>query len=185
MAFDKESFVYGVKDCKVAKLTADAQGGAATYDSVVDVPGIKSVGVSFAVDEKELRGDEIIIDSRAKISSVELSVEHAVVDQDVLVVLLGGAATSSGTTPNIVKFFDLEGADRPNYFKLEAQVVDIDDESADAHFITWKAKLSGNLEMGAEGEDYKTVSFTAKGIPRLSDDKMFQLKFNETETAIT
>lgn len=183
---NQETFFYGVKDCKISKLLTDSSGASApTYDAPIDVPGIRKVTCRFNTEEKELTGDDITIDTRTKVKSVELSVENAEVDLQVLPILLGGATTASGTTPNRKATYALKGADRPNYFKLEAQITEVDEEDADGHLIGFKCKVSGSPELGAQGDDYQVVSFSAKAIPCLSDDSFFSVELNETETPIS
>ncbi|MEW6555076.1 MAG: hypothetical protein AB1384_12415 [Actinomycetota bacterium] len=182
MAFDNVTHVFGVKDCKIAKMTADS-GSSPTYDTSVDVPGIQEVTVRFNIEEKELQGDDVTLDIRSKLKSLEVSAVHAKISLDVLPVLLGGATTESGTTPNIKKTYARAGADVLTYFKIEAQVVEVDDEDADLHFVCYKCKVT-NHEMGAKGEDYRTVSFSAKGIPCASNDSFYDLVANETAAAI-
>lgn len=178
MAIDGESFVYGVRDCKVAKLTADAN--PPTYDSFVDVPGIQNFDVTFKFQEKELKGDEITLDVHTKTESIELKVEHAKISQAAQAVLLGGTATTSATKNK----FALGGDDVPNYFKIEAQVVEVDEDDADMHFVAYKAKVT-DFQLGAKGEDYRTVSFTAKAIPCTEDrTKFYEQVENSTATEI-
>lgn len=161
MALDTVSFVYGVNDCKIAKLLTDAN--PPTYDTLVDVPGITEVGVSFKMDSKKLKGDETTIDQRTKIEAIELKVEHAQVSLDAMAVLLGGTVTSSGTTPNVVQTY-AQGAGTPNDFKLICKVDTVDVDAADMHFVAYKCKVTA-FDEGAKGEDYRTVSFTAEAVP--------------------
>lgn len=183
---NKETFVFGVKDCKISKLLTDTSGGLApTYEAAVDVPGIRKVVARFNSAEKELKGDDITIDTRTTVENVEVSCENAEIDLDVLPILIGGTTTTSGTTPNGKATWLLNGADRPSYFKMEAQIVEVDEEDADLHFIAFKAKVSGNPELGAQGDDYQVVTFSAKAIPCLSDDSFFSIVQNETAAAIS
>src|SRR4030042_3205126 len=99
MAFDENSFVFGVKDCKIAKLLTDASG-APTYDTSIDVPGIKGVTATLQVEEKVLEGDEAVIDRRTQIKSVEFAVENGVIPLAACAVIFGGTSVVSGTTPN-------------------------------------------------------------------------------------
>jgi len=184
MAFSSETFVFGVRDCKIAKLT-DESGSSPIYDTSKDVPGIQEFKVKFNISEKELRGDDQILDVRTTIDSIEISANHAIISKHVLAVMLGGSATLSGTSPNRVETYTLNGDDRPNYFKIEAQVVEVNDVGADLHFVCYKCKVKDH-DMGAKVDDYYTVSFTAKAIPCQSTDKaFFRLVGNETAQPIT
>lgn len=184
MAIDNSTFVFGVKDCQIAELLTDASPGP-TYDTIIDIPGIQEFGFKPNVSEKDLKGDEITIDRRAKFENVEISVKNAKIPLDAFEVIFGGTLTSTGTTPNVINKLAVKGVSRPGYFKIEAQVTDVEDDDADFHFVAYKAKLSSVGDLGATGEDYKVVSFTAKGIPCEGDDSFFDLIYNETETAIS
>ncbi len=180
MATDGETFVYGVRDCKIAKLTADA--APPTYDAFVDVPGIQTFDTSFKFQEKELKGDDVTLDIHTKVDHIEIKVEHAKISQAAMAVILGGTATESGTTPNVQHKYAQGGDDVPNYFKMECQVTEIDEEDADMHFLTYKTKVT-DYQLGAKGEDYRTISFTAKAIPCTEDRTKFYEQ-TENETAI-
>jgi hypothetical protein len=184
MAFDDNTFVYGVKDCKISKLLTDAAPGP-TYDTPIDLPGIQEFGFKPSITEKKLKGDDKTIDIRTKTEEVEISFKNAKIALQALGVIFGGTYTSTGATPNQVKKLAVKGADTPDYFKIEAQVVEVDEEAADLHFRAYKAKLSNVGELGAIMDDYRVCSFTAKGIPCESDDSFFEILENETETAIS
>lgn len=182
MAIDRETFVFGVRDCKIAKLTDDS-GSEPTYDTAVDVPGIQELEVSFNIDTKELKGDDTTLDKRTTISSISLDVTHAKISLDALPVLLGGATTESGTSPDTVITYR-QGEGQPPYFKLAAQVVYVDEEGADLHFLAYKCKVS-DFTMGATGDDYRVVSFSAEAIPCTSDPSLFyDLIEHETATSL-
>jgi len=184
MTLSKDTIVFGVKDCKIAKLLTDVTS-APTYDPVIDVPGIQEFGFKPNITSKELKGDEITIDSRSKIDFIEISVKNAKIALDALEVIFGGTLSSTGSTPNQKHKLAQKGADRPHFFKIEAQVIDVDDEDADLHFVSYKAKVSSVGDLGAVGDDYKVVSFTAKGIPCTSDDSFYDLDYNETAETIS
>jgi hypothetical protein len=184
MAFDSDTFVFGVKDCQIAKLLTDASPGP-TFDPIIDVPGIQEFSFKPLVTEKKLKGDDKTIDIRTTIEEVEINVKNAKIPLQALEVILGGTYTNTGATPNQINKLAVKGVDRPHYFKIEAQVTQVDEEDADLHFVAFKAKLSSVGDLGAVGEDYKFLSFTAKGIPCDGDDSFFDIVENETETAIS
>lgn len=182
--FSKE---FAIEDAKIAKLTADPSGGAATYATIIDVPGIKEVTLSGTVESKELRGDNALLDARSVFKSLSISVKHAKVSLDVLPVLLGGTTTDSGTTPNQKVTYDLLGTDTPNYFKFEAKTpTDGGDViGGDVHIVVHKCVVSGLPDIGFAEEDYRTVGFDAVCSPLLATSrKWLTVIFNETAAAI-
>jgi len=182
VAFDEVTFVYGVTDCKIAQLVDDS-GSTPTYDDAIDVPGIQEFEVSFNVESKELTGDDVVLDRRTAVKSISVDVTHAKISLEALEVLLGGTLTTSGTSPSRVHMYR-QGSSTPPYFKLSAQVTQVDEEGADLHFVLWKAKIT-DFSMGATGDDYKTVSFTAEAIPCAGNtDYFYDLIEHETAQSL-
>ena len=180
MAFDKETFVYGVTDCKVYPLTTESGTQPPAYGTAVDVPGIQEIGISYNLESKELQGDDVVLDRRTSIKSISLDVTHAKISLDALPVILGGTTSTSGTTPNRVYTYRQDDVSPP-YFKLAAQVTQVDEDHADLHFVAYKCKVT-DFSLGATGEDYKTVSFTAEAIPCVNSSYFYDLVEHETAT---
>lgn len=174
------TWVFGVEDCKIAQLLTDPEGGTATYDTAIDVPGIKTVTISGTSETKQLRGDNRLLDQHSTLSDVTVTVTHAMVSPAVWEVLLGGTATSGS--------FDLAGTDTPNYFKLESRTPTggSSDPAGDVHYTIHKCIIDGLPEMGHEEEDYRIVSFTAKALPVLATGNAWiSFDSNTTETLIS
>lgn len=179
--------VYGIKDAKIAPLTADPSGGSPTYGALIDVPGIKSFEISGDVEVKTLRGDNTKLASDSAISNIQVAVTHAKVSLDVLVAILGGAVTDSGTGTAETARWDLKGATATMPpFKLEGVTPPngTDLIGGDFHVVLHKLKLAGFPDLGFAEEDYRIASFTADADPLLSTDDWISLVLNETAVAI-
>lgn len=178
--------VYAVEDAKIAKLTADPSGGSATYATSIDVPGIKEIGVTPEVNSVELRGDNVQLDADSNLIGLTLSVVHAKLHLDVLAVLIGGTVTDAGTTPNQTATYDRITTDSFNYFRLEGKTPTngVDVVGGDVKLSFWKCKLT-SIDLGFAEEDYRTVSFEARGVYRLADNKLFAIALRETAAALT
>ena len=185
MPISHDSKLYAVEDAKIAKLLTDPSGGSATYDTLIDVPGIKTVSLTFDLENKELRGDNRRLDSDTTLAGVTVAFSHAKLSLNALAVMLGGTNTDSGSTPNQKATFTRLGADALNYFKLEAKTptAGVDTGTGDAHMVFYKLKLA-TYELGFAEEDYQIFSGTAQGVVMLSNDKYFDIVFNETAAAI-
>ncbi len=181
MPIATSSLLLGVNDAKISKLLTDITTNP-TYSSSVDVPGISEVKVSPNFVEKELKGDEVILDYYSKLESVDWSFNNAKISLDALAILLGGTVSASGTTPNQKQTYSLLGTDKPNYFKLEAQSTYT--EIGDAHVILYKCKAS-KVEYTIKGEDFAEVSASGKAIACISNSKVKDIVFNETAAAIS
>lgn len=178
---------YAVSDIQIAKVTADPSGGTTTYGSLIDVPGAKTMGIDFAIDSKDLRGDNRLLDTNSTLTAVNVTVTHAKLNLDVMAALLGGAVSDSGTTPAQIAKWALTGANvtiAP--FKIEgaSPTAGTDSTTGDGHWVLYKCTLTGLSGLGFAEEDYVIPSFTCRAYARLSDNKWMDGVVNETAAAI-
>lgn len=187
MAAPHTSKVYAVSDAKIGKVTADPAGGTTTYATIIDVPGIKTVGIGGEVNSVELRGDNQSLDYNVTLGVMTLSIEHAKISLDLLPVFLGGTTTDSGTGSTEVATYAQLGTNTPSYWKFEAKTPTdgADPTGGDLHIVFYKCIISSYPEFGFAEEDYQIVSFEARAVPRLSDGKLFDVVVNETAAAIS
>ncbi|WP_330349275.1 phage tail protein [Streptomyces sp. NBC_00582] len=187
MAISRVTKVYAIKDAKIAPLTADPAGGSATYGTLIDVPGIKSLEISGDVETKQLRGDNTLLASNSSVSNIQVAVTHAKLSLDVLAAILGGTVTDSGTGSTEVSTYDLTGAGATlPPFKIEGVTPTggVDIVGGDLHVVLHKLTLAGFPDLGFAEEDYRIASFTANAEPLLANDKWLSIILNETAAAI-
>lgn len=179
---------FAVEDAKIATMTADPAGGAAAYGTLLDVPGIKEVGLTGTVATKALRGDNTLQDQNSILEDLSISVVHAKISLDVLAAILGYTVTDAGVTPNQTVTADLTAAGaliQPFYLEAKTPSGGVDVIGGDGHMVFWKCVLSSFPETGFAEEDYRTVSFEAAVVPRVSDGKWHRIRMNETATGIS
>lgn len=190
MSIPHQSKLYGISDMRIAKMTADPTGGAATYAASVDVIGVKKMMVTGAVGTKSLRGDNTLLDVESTLNGLSAVVDYAKFNWDVLNILLGGAVVDSGSTPNQISNFRLLGGapplapSLPNFFKIEAKAVDVDYAGGDCHIILWKCKIDAFPQLGFNEEDYELFNFGVQCAPRVADGFWMDVNYNETLAAI-
>lgn len=178
--------VFAVSDAKLAKLLTDPAGGAATYATSIDIPGIKSFKIGGDVESKSLRGDNTLLDSDAVLTNVTVEVEQAKMSLDELAMFMGMTVTDSGTTPNQVATLDLTAGGKPAPFKLSGVSASADAVAGNVSIILHKCILSGFPEFGLAEEDYQTVSFKANAMPLLATgNKWMSVAHNETALVLT
>lgn len=179
---------YAIKDCKVAKMTADPAGGATTYAAAVDVPGVVSISLTQAMANKLLKGDNTLLDADVTVSEPWTGkLNFAKLSFDVESILFGTTVTDAGVTPNQtvtqVQYGGTAAAPSvPNYFRLEGIAAGADLIAGDLHLTFWKCKISGGVAGFAE-EDYMKADFDVIAIPRLSDGSWMTKVINETAAA--
>lgn len=185
MALSHFTKVFAVTDCKIKPMTADPDGGTATYGTSIDVPAIKSVKISGSVETKSLRGDNTLLDSDAVISGVEVELEHGKLSLDMLAALMGGTVADSGTTPAQIATWTLTKTAKPKPFSLEAVSASADPVAGNVKFELHKLVLSSFPDLGLTEEDYTAHTLTAAAMPRLADGKWLTVSINETAATLT
>lgn len=181
MAMTRESLVLGINNAKIAELTMD-DSTELTYDKFVNVPGITALSLTPEFDEKELRGDEKVLDHRTKLIAIEWSFENVMLSLDALAILEGGTVTTDGATPDETYTYSVTDRDLPKYFKLQAKSDYT--EVGDIHIVLYKCKAN-EVEVTLEGEEYATVSASGKAIGTVNNGKVRDIIFNETAKEIT
>lgn len=187
MAISHDTKVYGVEDCKIAVLLTDPAAGTATYGTLIDVPGIKTVEITGTVDSKSLRGDNQLLDQNSTVTDISVAISHAKLSLDVLEAITGGTTTDSGSGTDEVAEFELLGTDSLAYFKLEAitPTGGADQVGGAVHFVLPKLMIDSFPSVGHAEEDYRIVSFSAKASPRISDSQWILTRILETKQNIS
>lgn len=187
MPISRVTKLYSVQDCKISALLTDPASGSATYDDVIDVPGIQTMEISGDVEVKRLRGDNGPLASNSAITNITVAITHAKLSLDVLTAIVGGAATDTGTTPNQKSTWDLSADDAilPP-FKIEGVTPPngVDIITGDLHWVLHKCTLSAFPNLGFSQEDFRIASFSASCDPLISSGKWITAVLNETAAAI-
>lgn len=183
MALSHVTKVYGIKMAKIYKLTADVPGSPPTYGTGVQVVGAKELILTPEWDEKELRGDNTLLDADAVLTGLKGELKFGKLSLDVLNVLTGSTVTDTGVTPNQLSKYSLLSADKPSYFKIDAQAVDADPIAGDVHYVLWKCKCAA-LPLGLAEENYQAFSFSFVAMPVLGTGlNWMDISLNETAIA--
>lgn len=180
MTVATETKVLGINDAKISELTVDT-AAATTYGTPIDVPGIVSLKLTPKFLEKELKGDEQILDVYSKLVSVDWSFEGAKISLAALAIMMGGTVALTGLTPAGKQTYNLKNSDRPKFFKIEGQSTYTD--AGDIHVILHKCKAS-KVDYELKGEDYATVTASGKGIGTIKTGDIKDIVINETAEPI-
>lgn len=185
MPIDHNTRWYAVDDAKIAKLTADPTGGSPTYATALDVPGIKSVGISGDVNSTELRGDGQRLDQSSKLTGLSLTFEFAKASFDIFSMLAGGTVADTGAPGAEIATWELGGSDTMSYFLFEAQTKGVDTIGGDGKFRLWKCIITSFPELGFADEDYQTFSVEAAAMRLNSTGKTLTGKLGAVAAPIT
>lgn len=185
MPITHDSKLFSTEDAKVGKLLTDPSGGSATYGALVDIPGIREVSLGFELNTVSLTGDNRELETDTVLRAVTLGWGQAKVSLDALAILIGGAVTDSGVAPNQIAQFRRLGADVLPYFRFAAKTPTsgIDVSTGAGRIEVFKCKIT-DYSIPFVEQDYAIISASARGVTRLSDDRIWDLVLSETATAI-
>lgn len=166
---------YGLRDVKVAALTVETPGTS------VDLPNSRTLSFSEAEDFEELRGDDGVVAVHGKGPGVNWTLESGGISLDATAIMYGGTVTTTGTTPNQIKKYTKLGTDVRPYFQIEGQA--ISDSGGDFHVKLYRARCTGELSGTLQDGSFWLTGASGRAIPRVSDQKVYDLSQNETTTA--
>lgn len=160
MAIQTVTKVYGVDDFKLYPITQDDTAGF-KCGTAIDGVGVKQVSITFEADEKELTGDEMTLDTMAKVKSITVSTELAKLNLEAMELFTGGTLTNS--TDSATLSIGSNASGNQKYFQAQFQIKTTDNEGGDLHYIVYKAKATSTPINGTE-DDYATFTVDLKGV---------------------
>ena len=187
MTVKTTSKVFGIDDIKIYPITEDTET-AYTVGDAIDVPGAKNLSIDLEIEEKDLTGDNIVLDVYSNIKKATFNVGFSKLSPEPLNASFGGRLVLRGPTPSWKQVFSLPSGDKPSYFQLAAQVTNIDEGSLRINIM--KCRISA-APLSAVENDFATYSlsgsavFTSKKFIRsgISAPLLFDISIDETETA--
>jgi len=179
MALSITRLPYGLRDIKVATLD-----NAGVKGTLVDLPNAQTLEFTEETASQVLRGDDAVAAQRVTIDSVNWTLDSGGISFEAYTVIAGGAITSTGTTPSVVKKWTRMGTDSYPDFFLEGQA--LSESAGDHHLVFYRAKatqISGTHQdqefwiSHAEGNAIPTLTVADVG-------KVWAMVANETAAVI-
>jgi hypothetical protein len=179
MALAIHRLPYGLRDVKVATL--DNTG---TKGTLVDLPAAQTLEFTEETTSQTLRGDDAVVAQRVSIDNASWTLESGGISLESYTVIAGGAVTTSGVTPNVVKKWTRMNTDTYPDFFAEGQ--SMSESGGDHHLVLYRCKatqISGTLADGefwvshAEGNAIGSLNATNLG-------KVWEFVENETAATI-
>lgn len=158
------SVIFDVVDAKVYPLLTDVAGASPTYGVGIDVPGIAAVTVNPNIVSAELKGDARVIATKGRTDRLTVSATYGRLSGDVLATILGSTTTDSGTTPNQLAAFRLKSPASLPYFKLEFQILDVEEGIGDLRVVLYKCKVTGGTLLGTSTDNFGQPTLDADAI---------------------
>ncbi len=162
MALKTVTKLFGVDDAKLFPVLTDTEAEF-TCGSGIDLPGVRQISLTYEIEEKNLTGDEKVLDVSNKIKSITFNMEYAKLSLEVLAQLTGGSYSKNGSGDDEVGKFTFGGGDLPNYFQLKAQILDTSNDGGDVHFCIYKAKATA-IPINGTQDDFATFTFDGRGV---------------------
>lgn len=145
MAIAINRLPYGLRDVKLATLDSTGVKG-----TLVDLPAAQTLEFTEETTSQTLRGDDSVIATRVTIDNASWTLESGGISLEAYTVIAGGALTTTGTTPAVVKKWRRLNTDSYPDFFAEGQ--SMSESGGDHHLVLHRCKatqISGTL---ADGE---------------------------------
>jgi hypothetical protein len=148
--------VFGIDQIMLYPITQDTPDTYSVGEGV-DLPGAKSLEVTLQIDEKNLSGNEVILDVYSKVKKLTFSATFAKMGLELLKATLGGFLSQNTNKSG----FSLQNGQNPPYFQLVAKVSGTDEGSLFLHLM--KCKVNA-IPIKAAESDFATFSLSGSGI---------------------
>jgi hypothetical protein len=135
MAIAIHRLPYGLRDIKVATLDNTGVKG-----TLVDLPAAQTLEFQEETASQVLRGDDTTIAQRVTIDNVSWTLDSGGISFEAYTVIAGGAVSSTGTTPAVVKKWRRMGTDSYPDFFLEGQ--SMSESGGDNHIVFHRSKAT-------------------------------------------
>lgn len=177
-------------DAAVQAILTDPIGGATTYGPLLPLIGIKTALLTGQVKAEDLRGAGQLIDSRAKLQSLTMTITHAELELKAYAAMVGGTQVGpTGVAPAGIQKWGYNKSDTRKFpvFAFQAQSLVGPDEGADSHLVCYKCRLEGWPQIGFADETFHIFGATFRCLPQRGTQQpgeIVDLFFNETALAI-
>lgn len=152
--------VFGIDEIKLYPIVEDSANDY-VVGSEIELPGAKSLEITLDIEEKNLSGNEVILDVVSKVKKIKFNAAFAKLSLDVLETALGGNLSQAGDTPNQSAVFSLQNGNKSGYFQLAAKVSNVDEGSMFINIM--KCKINAN-PISTRESDFATYSLAGSGV---------------------
>jgi hypothetical protein len=172
-----EALPYGLRDVRLWPLSVNS--GLST---AVDLPNSRVFSFSEAEEYAELRGDDKVVATRGKGSSVDWELEAGGISLEAYTVIAGGTLTITGTGPTLVKTWKKKSTDQRPEFRAEGQAMS--ESGGDFHATLFRCKANDKIEGSFSDGEFLLTSCSGVALGARDDDDLYEFVQNATVTAI-
>lgn len=113
---------------------------AGVKGTLVDLPAAQTLEFTEETASQVLRGDDAVVAQRVTIDNVSWSMDSGGISFEAYTIIAGGAVSSTGVTPNVVKKWRRMGTDAYPDFFMEGQ--SMSESGGDHHIVFHRAKAT-------------------------------------------
>lgn len=169
MTLAQQSVVYDVAAAKIYPLTADTvSGGSPTYGAGVKLQGVATVMFDPNVVSATLKGDNgIVIARHGRTDMISATVTYGRLGLDAINATMGGGIQNQGAGSTETNSVSIGQPNTLPFFRLEAQITDLDNGIADVHLILWKAQIKSATFIDNKTDAFGQPKIDVEGIATL------------------
>lgn len=173
---------FGMRDCKVYPVNDDGSLG-----SGVDLPAMQTLTFKETEAFEILKGDDLNLASHGAGPMVSWELESGGISLAAYAVIMGGSATTTGTTPTQSVTYTKGALDQRPYFQIEGQA--ISDSGGDFHTVLYRCKADGGFDGSMANGKFWVSKATGTGFGNVAgsapDYKLYDFVQNESVTPIS
>ena len=154
MPFEIGGPQYGVRDGKIG--TWDGDG---TYSNVIDVYGIRLLGVQLNTTSNDLKGDDAVLATATRNEKATVRLSFASIQANIIEVISGVATIESGSTISRQKV----STKNPPYVGVAGQAF-AEELLGDCHIFVPKAKMTEGFEVRFELDSFSIPELTLSAV---------------------
>lgn len=178
-----DALPYGVRDIKLTQYT-DALGMVLGATSV-DLPYIQTLNFTEAEEFSELRGDDKLITTRGRGSTVNWDLEAGGISAPAWATFTGGSVIESGLAPNRIIEMQKKSTQARPWFRIDGKI--ISDSGGDVLVRIYRCRANGDITSNFADGEFTTTQVSGVGYPLLDDtnDLLYSIFRRETSQALT
>lgn len=169
-----KTFHRGLRDMKIAAWNAEN-----SYGTMYDILGARNMSVTWTVETDQIEGDDVVLDRYSKIIAVQVSLEQAAVDLELLDMISGGSLVSNAAYEDL----KLGEDDNLAYVAIAGRSVS-SDAANDLHVFVPKCKIAGDLEFTMQYGEYTLPAAEFQGVNEGSTNGFIRFRKFSAATAL-
>jgi len=146
-----------------------------------DVPGIISVTSEPDQETVEHRADNTTISKVITFNGLDITITVGLWDFDAIASIVGGAVSTTGTTPNQIRKIVHKSTDVPADFALKTDAPSRSADGGATRLVLPRCQSGGTPNYGLTLDEYQDLELSASAIPNAANEYII---IEQTETLL-